>query len=467
MLASLGGCSNTETKKDCQLEAFDLSICDRSTLASVAPEGIWHVVVNLNGVPTTSALSMAPDGHLFGVPITERQTQGDTFFLAADYQDTGYPAMRFALAACQAPSAQELQGQFRRCSNGAEDLSGAFDAVRVTRRAGEAESSGVRLVSETALPHGTASDVFVAGGYAYVTALADGLFIYDVKDPSAPQKVAEILPTKDVWHQAWVKDQTLYIASNNEGLLVYDVSNPQAPRRVGAFPSTSVQVWGLAAEQDRLYAISPSPQAEVLVFDIKSPQAPVLASRWFADDSNITLGEIPVNGAVLDNRLYLAHWRYGLAVADVTDATSPQLLGHFPYDNAASRSVAVGKIGERIIAFESSEGWASKVRALDVTDPAHITEVGSFSLRPESTVSGLALVGTKLYVAHNQDGLRILDVSNPSTLQQVAYYNTWRENDPGRGQAFVDGLGSVKAPGDGFLYTTETSRGLLVFREQD
>jgi hypothetical protein len=81
-------------------------------------------------------------------------------------------------------------------------------------------------------------------------------------------------------------------------------------------------------------------------------------------------------------------------------------------------------------------------------------------------VLGLTLVGTKLYVAHSQDGLRVLDVSNPSTPRQIAYYNTWRETDSGRGRAFLDGLTGVKVPGDGYVYATETSRGLLVFREQ-
>jgi hypothetical protein len=101
-----------------------------------------------------------------------------------------------------------------------------------------------------------------------------------------------------------------------------------------------------------------------------------------------------------------------------------------------------------------------------VSDPAHITEVGRFEMRPESTVAGLTLVGTKLYVAHNQDGLRVLDMSNPSTPRQIAYYNTWRETDSGRGRAFLDGLSGVEVPGDGYIYATETSRGLLVFREQ-
>ncbi|WP_375766682.1 hypothetical protein NR798_34060 [Archangium gephyra] len=471
LLLTLTGCSRTEEeKRECELEAFDLSACDRSGFASVQADGIWKSNVTFDGVDTPAAMLLSSDPSkslLFGVPLTERKVEGETFFLASDY-DGAYSSIRLSVAGCQAPAPDRVKGEFRRCVNGEADLQGTFEAVRIKRVDGEQEASGVELVSETALPRGTAMDVFVSGGYAYVTALTDGLFIYDVKDPAKPTKVAEITPKNDSWFRSWVKGSTLYISSNVEGLLVYDVSTPSAPKRLASLPAsdTDIQGWGLFVDGDRLYMMSPSPKAEVFIFDITKPAEPSLRTRYYVPDSDIRLGETPVEGVVLNNRLYLGHWAYGLAVVDVTDVSKPEAKGHFGYDKASSRPVAAGVIGDRTIAFEASEGWGSRIRALDVSDPAHITEVGRFEMRPESTVAGLTLVGTKLYVAHNQDGLRVLDMSNPSTPRQIAYYNTWRETDSGRGRAFLDGLSGVEVPGDGYLYAAETSRGLLVFREQ-
>jgi hypothetical protein len=461
------GCGNTEEpeKKECQLEAFDLSACDRSGFATVKTDGIWHVNVSLSGSTTPGAMSLREQGLLFGVAITERQVGGDTFFLGSDFQPAGYQPLRFALAGCQSPTPEQVTGEFRRCVSGAADLKGTFEAVRLTRLAGEAEGSGLELVSEVALPRGSPVDVFVAGGYAYVAAEEDGLFVYKLNGTAVPEKVAEVSAQGDLWHQVWVKGQTLYVASGGQGLLVYDVSRPQAPKWLKALPSSAVEVWGLFGEGDRLYAMSPSPRAEVLIYDTSTPDSPLLKSRYIVEDSNPNAAEVPFGGMAFGNRLYIGHWRYGLAVTDVTDVTKPAGLGRFRYENAASRPVAVGTIGDKTIAFESSEGWGSRIRALDVTDPKNITEVGGFALRPESTVSGLTLVGSRLYVAHNLDGLRVLDVSDPRNLKPVAYYNTWRETDPGRGRAFLDGLSGVKVPGDGFIYATDTSRGLLVFRE--
>ncbi len=77
----------------------------------------------------------------------------------------------------------------------------------------------------------------------------------------------------------------------------------------------------------------------------------------------------------------------------------------------------------------------------------------------------MALSGTKLYVAHYQDGLRVLDVSNPNEPQPVGYFNTWRETDTDRGASFFEGISDVAVPGDGYIYAAETSRGLVILRE--
>ncbi|HEX5744951.1 MAG TPA: hypothetical protein VFZ09_01835 [Archangium sp.] len=479
LLLALPGCPNTaEEKHECDLPAFDLSACDRSGFAAVQADGVWKTNVTIDGVGTPTAFFLTPDQSqslLFVTPLSERTVEGETFYLAADYERS-FSTLRIALAGCEAPAPHQVKGQFRRCVNGEKDLEGTFEAVRVQRPAGEQEASGVELVSEMALPRGMAMDVFVSGGYAYVTALSEGLFIYDVKNPAAPRKVAELTPTSDTWYRSWVKGTTLYVTSQTEGLLVYDVTTPEAPRWLTSLPggSSVLAGWGLFVDGDRLYMMSPSPRAEVLIFDVSKPASPSLLTRYFVPQSDALKGEYPVDGVVFGNRLYLGHWAYGLAVVGVTNVAAPKFLGRFGYDNATSRTVAVGSIGDRTIAFEASEGWNSRLRALEVSvsvdanmsEVAHITEVGRFEMGPASPVLGLTLVGTKLYVAHSQDGLRVLDMSNPSTPRQIAYYNTWRETDSGRGRAFLDGLTGVKVPGDGYVYATETSWGLLVFREQ-
>jgi hypothetical protein len=472
LLLATGCQKESEDKRECQLEAIDLSACNRAGLASVKAEGLWNVNVTLPDSTTPAVLSLREGNrHLFGVPLSEEKVEGETFYLGSDYRDGTGQLVRFALVGCEAPTPERVLGRFRRCVDGTKDLEGTFEAARLGWRSGEQEAQGVELVAQAAVSSGVPVDVHVAGGVAYVSALEGGLSIYDVSNPAQPTKRASLTPEKGVaWYQTWRKETTLYIASSN-GVVLYDVADPAAPRYLKTLP-VQVEARALTVEGNRLYVVAPLPRADVLIYDVTKPAEPVLQSRYLVADSIADVGEVPLGAFALGNALYIGHLAYGLAVADVTDGSKPKAAGSYHYEGATSRSVVAGTFGQRTLAFESGENWGAHVRMLDVTTPSHIAQVGAFSLgtqatpRPETTVSGLALVGTKLYVAHNQDGLRVLDVSNPSEPRLLGHFNTWREDDAGRGKSFLEGLSSVRVPGDGYVYGTETSRGLLIFREQ-
>lgn len=461
-----------EPRFECQPEAFDLSGCNRSSLQSLSTEGIWNLQLTLGGGISLQALRLGATSTLIGLPVSERRTEGDTFYVAADARAQDGTPLRYTLVGCEASAPGRFRGQFRLCVNGrrSADLEGPVEAVRLGWREGEPQSSGLELVAEQALTlerGGAAVDVFVSGGFAYVSALADGLAIYDVRNPASPQRVAVRLPSEgDSWLQARLKGSVLMVASVQRGIILFDVSDPSAPRQIRTLPETPVEVQSLLVDGTRLYAVSPTPRAEVLLYDITRPEQPVLQSRFVVADSDPNRGEVPMDVAALGNRLYISHWSYGLVVADVADLRRPAQLGTYRYPRAASRSVAVGTLGNRTLAFELSESWDGRVRVLDVSAPTDIGQIGEFRLRPEVAPHAMSLVGTRLYTAWNQEGLRVLDVSAPGEPRQVAHYNTWRDSDPRRGLSFYEGLSGLHVPGDGFIYAAETSRGLLIFREQ-
>jgi hypothetical protein len=461
---------DSEAGAECQLQAIDLSACQRSSLATLQPEGVWNMNVVLeDGSGAAGALRISsPNGVplALGMPVTEKQVSEDTFFMASEVKDSYGRTVRFAFAGCQAVSPSQLAGIFRRCVDGKRDIQGTFDAVRVSRRNQEAEASGVELVGEKTLPRGTPVEVAVAGTRAFVAAGTEGLFIYDV---SAPAQLKDKDPAgykgadDGAYNDVLVHGDTLYVATKNKGIVILDVSAPGAPARVRSLPERPVEVQGLALSGNLLFAASPSPEAEVLIYDVTNPRAPALVHRYLVEGSNPDLGQVPLDVTASNGRLYVSHWNYGLTVSDVTTPAKPKLLGRHALSN--SRSAAVGTVGSRTLAFDVGLDWGAHLRQLDMTVPESVAQVGEFRLRQEVSPSRMALAGTKLYVAYHQDGLRILDVSVVGELRQVAYYNSWREGDAGRGAAFFDGLNAVAVPGDGYVYATDSSRGLMVFRE--
>lgn len=463
------GCGKDETsepKAECQLEAIDLSACDRSSLSALQAEGVWNTNISFDdGLIAPASIRFSPGEPLIiGLPLNGKQVSGDTFFLTSDITSTDGTPLRYAFAGCRATDATHVSGIVRVCLDGTATRKGTFEATRVTRRSGEAESSGLELVSETKLPRGVGAKVFVANGYAYVPARAEGLFVYDVKDPAHPVKVAEPKIADETWTSAVVKDNTLFLGTNGQGVRICDVTTPSAPVcNTSVLADKSVQVETMTLNGNLLYVASPSPLADIIILDVTTPSAPSQVTRYTVEGSEPTQGERPLGLAVANNRLYVSHWTFGLTVSNVEEPKTPKLIRRFP--GPATNSVAVGTIGDRVVAFQGGDSWGSTVLALDVTSPAQsIVQVAQFPSRPEVAVSGLALSGNTLYVANFQDGLRMMDVTNPGDPKLVGYYNTWRETDDGRGITFYEGLTDVRVANDGLVYATETARGLLVFR---
>ncbi|GHG97687.1 hypothetical protein [Comamonas sp. JC664] len=468
LATACGNGNSTEPKAECQIEAIDLSACQLSSLAGVQPEGIWNLNINLNdGGGAASAMRLSGGGSttpmLMGVNATERQSTPESFFMASEFQNASGIAIRFAIAGCGSTGPGQMTGIFRRCANGNLDMRGTFEAVRVERRAGEDEASGVALVSEVRLTDATATNVTVANGHAFVTMGAKGLAIYDVSNPEQPRRLALSEPSNDYFTSTLVNGQTLYVGSRRSGVIVFDITNPASPVRLRSVPESVVEVTSLTLDGTTLYAASPAPNSEVYVYDVATPAEPRQLTRYFVEGAEPLAGEVPLNVTAHGGRLYVSNWSYGMTVSDVTTPARPKMLGRFA--SAASRATVVGVVEGRTLAFDVGEDWGSHLSVLDVGMPATVSRVGEFRTRPHVAVRDVAFSGTKVYLAYGQDGLRIVDVGVPGEPRQVAYYNTWRESDAGHGVGFLEGLSKVHVPGDGYIYATDSSRGLLIFRD--
>jgi hypothetical protein len=451
-------------------ESIDLSQCDLASLTSVQPGGIWNTDVQwTGGAFILGAMNLLdPMNETIGnQPVTHKVVEGNTYFLATSYEREGR-TYKLAYSGCGATSPTHFGGIVQFCSAGTSTARGLFKAGRLARRTGEAESSRLTLVSELQLSTGTAQDVFVSNGYAYVSALSAGLEIVDVRDPAHPVSIAKITPEEDYWNSALVKDGVLYIASASAGLIYYDVTNPAAPVKLGAVPSDKPHLHNFFLDGNRLFATSPFPNGEVIVFDVTNVREPAVTARFKSPDTDPSAGLWPSSVAALGNTMYIAHRALGYVIAELGSAggTGPKELGQFQYPGIlTSQATVVTTIGDKTIAFEAGEDWDAHLRVLDVTNPKSISKIGELKGRPEVSIHNFVLSGTKLYMTHYQDGVRIIDVSDPTAPKEIGYFNTWRETDPGRGKSFFEGAVGIRVPGDGHIYVTETSRGLMIFDE--
>jgi hypothetical protein len=475
---SLAPCSHpTQVPDSCgALSRFNLSQCDRATLANAPTEGVFilknRALTGSGGVLFPGAMKLGKEGSpsiLSGGTSSVDTRSADTFYLARESVLANGDTALTAYAGCQLSDSQQLTGCYVICRNGEVRSVGTFEAFRTTRSEGEQEAEGIPLVSESFVALGLPVDIYVAKKHAYVVSVnshgrTGGLSVFDVSDPAHPVfKRTVTMPGDSYWNGVWAQGDALYVASATRGALVFDIRDPANPLFLKGVPEDPIDVHTVFVEGDRLYAMSPSPNSETLIFDITQPVSPVLLTRFSAPNGQTT--GYPHDAFAYEGRLYVNHWNLGYVVLDVSNPASVKQLGKYQYRNQTSHANAVGTIAGRTIAFEGGENYGAHLRVLDVTNPAHVVKIGEFQLREQVSIHNMVLVGTRLYIAWYHEGVRVLDVSDPSQPRQLAYFNTFRETDFERGYSFYEGALGMRVPGDGYVYTVDSSRGLLIFRE--
>ncbi len=454
---------------------FDLSACSAAALASVEPHGIYAAAMRAETVAqdggtavlfSAVGFSLHSDGGtdtLASRPIVTRQTDGGSFFIATRPPTT--PSTNFAYAGCETPSPGVITGCFIRCVSGRFSRAGTFEAHRMGWPSGEAESSGgLVLRSESRVELGHPADIYVAKDHAYVVSLDSpsrpgGLTVFDVSDRSHPVfKTSISIPGDSNWNGAWARGDALYVASDVSGTIVFDISRPAEPAFLRALASGQRGVHTVLVDGDRLY--SADNEGLTRIYDVSRPLEPVQRQTLSLD--------FPSGGVhdhfAYQGRLYINNTYAGLSVVDVSNLEDPRHLGRYVHGGYSHHN-AVGTFAGRTIAFEGGEFAASHLRVLDVTDPVHIVKIGEHRKRPVSSIHNMILRGDRLYIAWYQEGLRVLDVSNPTKPREVAHFNVYRESDPGRSDAILDGVYGVRLPEDGFIYVVDSSRGLVILEE--
>jgi hypothetical protein len=456
----------------CDLSTFDTSACNADSLVNMGTEG-QYMLTTRDEDPATEPFrinvmqfNFPTDGgtpRLGGLALTEtREGNVRLYTHHTSFADGG--TRRSALVTCESPRAPEFTGCHAFCRNGKLVSASTVKSDRMAWRAGESEASGLELVSESRVDIGYPVDVYVTKGHAYVVSVTQvaakpgGLTVFDISNKAAPVKVKTIqLPGDAYWNGVWAKGDALYVASSTKGVNVFDISNPADPRFATSAPGGKLYTHTVFVEGNRLYATA---NASVALFDITTPLAPVELNRYAPHPPYY-----PHDTFAVGDRLYVNYADKGYEIVDVSDPKNLRTLGNFSYPGQYSHHNAVGTFAGRTLSFMGGEGPGEHLRVLDITDPANIVKIGSFQLRAPISIHNMLLVDKKLYVAWYQEGVRVLDVSNPTQPTQVAYYNTWRESDPGRGDYF-DGAMGIRVPGDGYIYVVDTSRGLMVLREQ-
>jgi hypothetical protein len=259
------------------------------------------------------------------------------------------------------------------------------------------------------VPFGTPRGMTVSGDILYLIS-GTGLMIIDISAPETPETLSSmVLPglTRVVAEQ----DGLLFVANAEFGLRIINVSDPNSPVEVGAIPSSEIrwtnprttdETWGVAVAGD--HAFITDRRSGLRIIDISDPSAPVEVSSYFSPRD--WFSEVVVE----DQIAYLCAFDKGLLMLDVSDPTAPTLIKSIVSE---AYPTGISKEGDTIYL---ACGWDG-VRILDVSDTTTVNEIGA-TFFDDLFVFHVVASGGYVYAGLSDMSyrgiLQVLDVSDPS-----------------------------------------------------
>ncbi|TET35060.1 MAG: hypothetical protein E3J72_13175 [Planctomycetota bacterium] len=277
---------------------------------------------------------------------------------------------------------------------------------------------------------GTACGVFVVGNLAYVADGSAGFSIVDISDPTSPSEVRTIpmvIPALDIC----VAGNYAYIATG-ESIAIYDVS---VPGNTSTTPVSNPAISGapVAVQVVNNNAFVAAESAGMVILDISDPSSPVLMGAY-----NPTTA---IEGVFVEGTTAYLAGNGKFYIVDVTDVTLPALTGEveIPYSG-----VEVRRRGTYALVTFGSGGLG----VIDISDPAVPEYIGRYGTI--AAMWGLDLLGMYAYIADDAKGMHIADISDPENITPVKSVGTG---------------GSAKdiVVSGGNAYVADSIKGLIIF----
>lgn len=307
-------------------------------------------------------------------------------------------------------------------------------------------------------------DVAVDGNFAYLATFT-GLEVIDISTPATPVAVSHFTgPSNDVAIVHGDGQTVAYVSPFGRGhTRAVDVTDPAAPALVAEIPDYSHTLFHTTRDGgSQIYLATYT--NEIPEFDVSHPATPVRIGTTKVPGEEAGVHDMFVDG----DRIYANNTTAGLVAVDVSGGLDhPVELGRIP--TTYSHTSVAATAGGRPVVLHGDEGFTGKdggafLRILDGdrSSPTFLTELARYQSRREVGIHNFQIVGDRLYIAYYQDGVRVVDLSNPAHPVEVAHYNTWNPltapGDPFEGALTVQVVGDL-------IFASDDLRGLLILRD--
>ena len=307
-------------------------------------------------------------------------------------------------------------------------------------------------------------NVRVSGNTAYLVRI-DGLYIIDVTDPTTPIELGHYKRTGE----GYSNDVKIVDAGAKRYALiadypvdVVDVTNPALPTLAAQIPEEAHTLF-TEIRGGKTYAYFGNYDGSTPIFDVTNPAAPVRLGRY------TTQGSLVHDLSVSNGIAYLNAWEAGLHIVDFTTPSAPVLKGRWEKTTAgASHSNWTTVAGGRKIALHGDEAYGAHLDVVDIdpASPTYMKPFASYKTRDHISIHNIMAFGTKAYFTYYQDGVRVMDLADPTNPKLLGYYNTWDPQADYTSSAFFEGAVGLDVDlARKLIFIADSPRGLIILRD--
>jgi hypothetical protein len=313
------------------------------------------------------------------------------------------------------------------------EVTAAASIVVVPRAVGRA----LDVVGRVPVTTVQAAEQWIVGDHAYVSTIADRVWVFDVSDPAHPVLTDSlVVDARNVNDVSTTADGRIGVltregaADRRNGIVFFDASDPAHPRIVSEYTETVTGGVHSAFVDGHYVYLTDDATGSLRVIDFADVVHPREVARWQVERATARTIEFPGGGGaftagrylhdvwVQDGLAYLAYWKDGLVILDVGagirggSPENPELVSQLPFDHHALYG----------------PGWISGTHT--VFRYGSYVFVGDEVFPPLFDIRGKGRIVTRGMV-------HVVDVSDIERPRRVAWYevpeggshNLWVEND--------------------------------------
>ena len=347
-------------------------------------------------------------------------------------------------------------------------LAAAVVASATPTRSGEEKAPtrlarGMTLLSQLKL-HSAYNDVWghtTADGREYaLVGTTTGVSIVNITDRAAPREVAFFAGPVSAWRDIKVYRDHMYVVNETGGgMQIINIRDPENPRAVAAYRGfeTAHNLYVDPLAWSIYVAGSNVGQGGVLALSLHDPQYPRLVGSWdlqYAHDVFVR-GSFMYVSAIDAGALYMVLFR------DPRQPSTAGVIGGYP--SAFTHASWLTKDDRHILIADERPG--ALVRVWNIEDKAVPALAGTYAPEdsPGSTPHNVFVEGDLAFLSYYTAGVRVLDVSDPTAPEEVAFYDTLPGSESG-GFSGCWGVYPFYRNSPGLLVATDIDQGLFVLQ---